>query len=291
MAVGEATTDRHDASGTKIPDDEATCANCGTDLVGHYCHACGQKSHLYHSLLDLFRELLESFVHFDGRFWRTLPPLALDPGKLSREWREGRRRKYLAPLPLFLFATFLLFAIPGVTGRQLLPVPDAESVEAAIGEGSAAHDHEHDSATFRFGHMIGQRIAHVSQNNRYYSLKFEDLAYKSSVITVPISMAILGVVIGFRRRFRFYDHAVVALYGMGFLTLLIALATLVPGTIGRLIASAALFIAPVHAVIHLRGAYGLSWLGAILRGVMLGLLSVVAFVMFFLGVFALGMFS
>ena len=26
------------------------CLNCGTALVGHYCHACGQSSHIHRTL-------------------------------------------------------------------------------------------------------------------------------------------------------------------------------------------------------------------------------------------------
>jgi hypothetical protein len=50
-----------------------------------------------------------------------------------------------------------------------------------------------------------------------------------------------------------------------------------------------LFAAPAHATAHLKGAYDLSWPGAIGRGLLLGLLSSIGFGLFVFGVVALGL--
>ena len=41
-------------------------------------------------------------MHFDARVWRTLPLLAFNPGRLTREWVEGRRTRYVSPLAIFM---------------------------------------------------------------------------------------------------------------------------------------------------------------------------------------------
>jgi Protein of unknown function (DUF3667) len=41
--------------------------------------------------------------------WRTLPLLAFRPGKLTREWVQGKRARYVSPLALFLFTVFVMF--------------------------------------------------------------------------------------------------------------------------------------------------------------------------------------
>lgn len=92
------------------------CANCAERLQGAYCHACGQKGHLHGRLWHLVHEFAEGLAHFDGRLWRTLPLLVFNPGRLSREWRQGKRVRYVPPLHVFLFAVFLLFLIPSLTG-------------------------------------------------------------------------------------------------------------------------------------------------------------------------------
>lgn len=93
----------HDASG-------ARCLNCGAALDGPYCHSCGQKAHLHRSVADFWHDFLHGVLHFDGKFWRTLPMLVWHPGDLTRRYIHGERARFVSPLALFLFAVFLTFA-------------------------------------------------------------------------------------------------------------------------------------------------------------------------------------
>ena len=88
---------------------ESACLNCGTALVGSHCHACGQAAHVHKTLGAFFHDLLHGVFHFEGKIWRTLPLLIVKPGKLTREYIDGRRASYVSPIALFLFCMFLLF--------------------------------------------------------------------------------------------------------------------------------------------------------------------------------------
>lgn len=88
---------------------ESACLNCDTMLVGSHCHACGQAAHVHKTLGAFFHDLLHGVFHFEGKIWRTLPMLAIRPGKLTREYIDGRRASYVSPIALFLFCVFLLF--------------------------------------------------------------------------------------------------------------------------------------------------------------------------------------
>src|SRR6185312_10961961 len=69
----------------------AACANCGASLQGPYCHACGQNADAHkRSILHLVGEAIEGLFEFDGRLWRTLPALFFRPGRLARDYIEGR---------------------------------------------------------------------------------------------------------------------------------------------------------------------------------------------------------
>src|ERR1700748_2833280 len=78
------------------------CPNCETVLQGPYCYSCGQLAENFErSVWHLVVEGFESFFHFDGRFWRPLPNLAIHPGRLTREYLDGKRAFQIPPLRLF----------------------------------------------------------------------------------------------------------------------------------------------------------------------------------------------
>lgn len=89
----------------------SACLNCGTALLGSHCHACGQAAHVHRTLGAFFHDLLHGVFHFEGKIWRTLPLLAWNPGRLTREYIDGRRASYVSPIALFLFSVFLMFAV------------------------------------------------------------------------------------------------------------------------------------------------------------------------------------
>ena len=95
---------------------DRVCTDCSEPVSGNFCANCGQPTHVHRTLLHLGEELLHGVMHFDARIWRTLPLLALDPGKLTREWIEGKRTRYVSPLAMFLFTVFLMFFILSFSG-------------------------------------------------------------------------------------------------------------------------------------------------------------------------------
>jgi hypothetical protein len=95
---------------------EAACLNCGTPLVGPHCHECGQRGHVHRTIGAFFHDLLHGVLHFEGKLWRTLPLLAWRPGRLTREYIDGRRASYVSPIALFLFTIFITFALWNALG-------------------------------------------------------------------------------------------------------------------------------------------------------------------------------
>jgi len=96
------------ASGHEI---DEPCANCGTERVGPYCHACGQAGHLHRNMMALVHDIAHGVFHFEGKTWNTLPMLAWKPGELTRRYVHGERVKFVSPMALFLFSVFLMFAV------------------------------------------------------------------------------------------------------------------------------------------------------------------------------------
>jgi hypothetical protein len=80
------------------------CPECGTALVGDYCHRCGEKRpeardlSVRHFVQDAAKEL----TSLDSKLYHTLVTLFFRPGRLTSEWVAGRRSRYLKPLNLCL---------------------------------------------------------------------------------------------------------------------------------------------------------------------------------------------
>lgn len=269
----------------------APCANCGTNLAGPWCHACGQQAHLHGRLTDLAHEMVEGVMHLDGRLWRTLPLLVFNPCRLTREWMAGKRVRYLAPLHVFLFSMFLLFLIPTITGERLINVDPSAFGQVAVSD--LQIDGVSDTSRIeRFAENVATAMQHKSADGRYYSYKIESLAYKLTVVLAPLAMLCLALVTWRRsRRFTAYQHGVVALYGLGFAALVSSIVLIAPASIDPILEPIAMVVLPLHAVVHLRGAYGFGWLGAILRGAVLGALTLLGFLLFLVGVSFLGLAS
>jgi len=114
---------------------EKNCLNCGTPLVGPYCAACGQKSHVHRSLRGFLLDFVQGLYNFEGKIWRTLPMLAWHPGEMTRRYIAGERARFISPVALYLFTVFAMFAVLNFTGALN---PDAESFKLDLQEEIAA---------------------------------------------------------------------------------------------------------------------------------------------------------
>lgn len=92
------------------------CKNCDTALQGEYCHVCGQPEHLHRTAFAVFEDFIHGIAHLDGRTWKTLPRLVFQPGRLTREYIEGKRARYVPPMALFLFTVFTMFIVFALAG-------------------------------------------------------------------------------------------------------------------------------------------------------------------------------
>jgi hypothetical protein len=108
------------------------CLNCGTPLTGPHCHGCGQPAHVHRTISAWWHDLAHGVLHLDGKIWRTLPLLALKPGELTRRYVAGERAKFVSPLALFLFATFLMFAVFSLMNAPLVGVGDGKDASGEL---------------------------------------------------------------------------------------------------------------------------------------------------------------
>ena len=99
------------------------CLNCGTKLDGQYCGNCGQRatSRLI-SVWELLRDAVGDLLELDSRLWRTLVPLVIRPGQLTRDYLEGRRARVMPPFRMYLVLSILFFLVAFFDPREELGI-------------------------------------------------------------------------------------------------------------------------------------------------------------------------
>lgn len=112
---------------------------------------------------------------------------------------------------------------------------------------------------------INEAVARVKANPDLALYKLQTYAYKYSWALIPISVPFLWLLYPFSRRFGIYDHTVFVTYSLCFMTLY-AVVLIGAGAIGAPWLSASLaVIPPLHMYRQLRGTYGSSRIGSLLR--------------------------
>jgi hypothetical protein len=103
-----------------------------TGLMGPFCYYCGQPDKNFLRFFPvLLRELLEDILDFDSRFMRTIKPLLFKPGKLTRDYLDGRRFRYVPPLRLYIFSSIAFFFLAAIlAGNSIQINADGENGEA-----------------------------------------------------------------------------------------------------------------------------------------------------------------
>jgi hypothetical protein len=88
------------------------CPNCGTQLSGNFCQGCGQAAHLHvPSAREFLHEFIAHYVALEGKLWKSMALLIFRPGRLTRDYIEGKRVRYIEPLRLYLTFSIIFFAI------------------------------------------------------------------------------------------------------------------------------------------------------------------------------------
>jgi hypothetical protein len=103
-----------------VPRKGLECLNCEQPLSSsdNFCSYCGQKNSTKKLSFGVFlSNLFSGFFSYDSRFWSTFIPLLTKPGKVSKEFIEGKRVKFVNPFQLYLNVSIIFFIILGVSNR------------------------------------------------------------------------------------------------------------------------------------------------------------------------------
>jgi len=234
----------------------AACENCGTALAGPFCHACGQAAEPpTRSVRAFASQTAADFTNLDSRVLRTLGLLLARPGRLTREYLDGRRVRYTQPLQVYLGAAAAFFFVNAYrpfltfnagTGRI------TSSLSAAGVSGS-------------LGAEIRAKLAARGTSLQVFREQFEGAVtgYLPAFLVGSVLLFALVLQLFFRGRRRPYlEHAVFALHWSAFFLLLMIVDRLLPQRSGPpgLADGAVAVAALVYLALALQHVHGQSWL-------------------------------
>jgi hypothetical protein len=161
------------------------CLNCGAELRGPFCQACGQKAASVHlGFAHVLHEVTHEFLHLDGKIFTTLKVLITRPGQLTKELVEGHRARFVTPLRLYLTFSILFFflftALPGGGASRFNVSYNEDSKNAwtfGTGRASEAERAKVDLATRneitgRFTHNLPRAVFVVMPVSAFLTMAF-----------------------------------------------------------------------------------------------------------------------
>lgn len=96
---------------------DPNCLNCGFPFTREerFCPECGQKNKGKKITFKSFiQEIFAGFFSWDAKFWKTIIPLLISPGKVSKDYIEGKRARYTNPFRFYLTVSILFFLVLGL---------------------------------------------------------------------------------------------------------------------------------------------------------------------------------
>ncbi|MDE2356222.1 MAG: DUF3667 domain-containing protein [Alphaproteobacteria bacterium] len=121
-----------------------------------------------------------------------------------------------------------------------------------------------------------------------FNLILQEWGERFAFLTLPMATILLSLIFVFNRRFYVFDHAIFSLHSLSAVGLMAAVSTGLQGlTFG--VSELLLLAAPLHLYKHMRGVYGTSRLGTLLRMAILGALSLIGVAFIYVGLVAVGL--
>ena len=173
-----------------------TCLNCGAEIQQQFCPYCGQNKDVekfnWHSIVH---ELTHFFTHIEKGFLNTSLQLLIKPGRVIREYLEGKRKKYHKPVGFFLiWAAIRLVTYSAVSGLM----------------------HYENLRRFK------EEQAYLVHYNQFFGL-----------LLIPIEAFLIWIIVA-RRKLNYFETLMAIIYGSAIIEMLIALQILIVGLLLRI---------------------------------------------------------
>ncbi|MEM7559770.1 MAG: DUF3667 domain-containing protein [Planctomycetota bacterium] len=283
-----------------LNDSQETCLNCGAELVegSLFCHQCGQKRGPRRvTVWELISEFYFSVVQVDGKFLLTLRYLLFRPGFLTKEYRAGRKVRYLRPLTLTTILAGVFFVMlewstaSAPDSLSDLGLEPGETVTVNLGPGVAIDMTAEDLAALSNTsyeerlEILEERAVELGQVQEFFGeralrivgdgglARFQQgmfrMASRALVLLIP-AFGFIVILLNWRRNRElrpYYSETVVySLHAHSFLFVVMSIAQVSWwGPVQVFVAALSLPLTLWYTAASMRTSFGTSWLGSTLR--------------------------
>ena len=262
------------AADTAQPD---RCLNCGAELRGRFCSACGQRAIApYPTVGEMVGDAWAELSGYDGRIARTLRLLMRRPGALTVEALEGRRARYVSPVRLYLVASVVYFvcaaAIPNIRTPPpaVIPGSGVNIVVDESGDSTPLSPEERARALTdieRAPWWLRAFLRPVVVDPAGFRSRFVQTLPRVLFALVPV---FAGIVALFYRRRGFVQHLVFAvhLHAAIFITLAVRELSQLTGSFAvlRVFEVTAAVVIVAYSLAAFRRVYRESWTRVLMKG-------------------------
>ena len=256
--------------------DTGTCANCGERFAARrpkFCPECGQETDLRPpTLMEFAQQFGGAYISTEGALWRSLRLLLTRPGALTREYLQGRRKRYVLPLRLYLTVSVVVLLIIQATGTLTIRTGNMPSQprgmivplglgEAGIRDGVFFCTGLPDWLCVRLRPQLDIDTGSIARKAEEISRGAISHLGAAMFIAMPLFAAWLRLVYA-RRGLRYTEHLVFALHLHTAWFLLLLVAALPSARWPALVALAA---GSLYALLAGRHVYGGHWVPRLAR--------------------------
>jgi len=91
------------------------CKNCETHYKGIFCSKCGQSASVKKiTFRDTLADFSDTILSVDAPLLYTIASLFKNPGRMLREFLQGRRKTYYKPVAFFVLMPIVYLVVRGV---------------------------------------------------------------------------------------------------------------------------------------------------------------------------------
>jgi hypothetical protein len=283
------------------------CPNCETafDNSFKYCPNCGQANKkLSLSFKYFISEFLTGMFNLDSKIFRTLKLLFFKPGKLSKEFIEGRRNTYIPPVRLYLAGSLIYFTVSSFfsdpikftddsnitadSASNTITMNNLDSLQHFLNEDDTLSELVGSGDSIIEAHVNKSRLKKIStpEGQKKFKEKIMDYIPIGMFFLVPLTALLFFLL--FKKDTYYIEHLIFVIHLQTLFYLIFTVLNLLEIFINTEIMEAITAIIFITVLVSwVKKYYMLNWLKTIGKTILLLMMYAIVYLLFFLSIAAI----